>query len=107
MPLPNSGSGLPDFWSVPADALIRELQSSPAGLAEGEARCRLSPGCSRLGHGGRWSSTLALLAGQLTSLIVLVLVAAAVLSMALGQATDALIILAIVAASGLLGFWQE
>ena len=50
---------------------------------------------------------LSLLFGQFKSPIILILVFAAVLSLCLGQATDALIILAIVLASGLLGFWQE
>ena len=36
-----------------------------------------------------------------------ILVAATVLSMALGDATDGLVILLIIAASGALGFWQE
>src|SRR6266540_3417211 len=50
---------------------------------------------------------LRLLLAQFTSPIVLILVAATVLSMALGDAVDGLVILVIIAASGALGFWQE
>ena len=50
---------------------------------------------------------LSLLLAQFKSPIILILLFAAVLSLFLGEATDALIILAIVLASGLLGFWQE
>jgi P-type Mg2+ transporter len=50
---------------------------------------------------------LRLLVAQFTSPIVVILVAATVLSMALGDLSDGLIILVIVAASGALGFWQE
>ena len=48
-----------------------------------------------------------LLIAQFTSPIILILIVATVLSIALGQVTDATIILVIVLASGLLGFWQE
>ncbi|HEY7625834.1 MAG TPA: HAD-IC family P-type ATPase, partial [Ilumatobacteraceae bacterium] len=44
---------------------------------------------------------------QFTSPIILILVGATVLSIALGDITDGAIILAIIVASGLLGFWQE
>src|SRR5690606_7235186 len=39
--------------------------------------------------------------------IILLLLIAAVLSIFLGEATDAVIIIAIIGVSGLLGFWQE
>ena len=53
------------------------------------------------------TSVLGLFLGQFTSPIVLLLIAAAVISVFLHDATDATIILTIVLASGLLGFWQE
>ena len=56
---------------------------------------------------GRGTNALFLLLAQFKSPIILILLFAAVLSLFLGEATDALIILAIVLASGLLGFWQE
>ena len=61
---------------------------------------------SRLGAHGR-TGTLRLLVGQFSSPISLLLIAAAVISIFLHDGTDALIILTIVLASGLLGFWQE
>ncbi len=53
---------------------------------------------------------MALLSRQFTSPIILILLGAALLSLLsllLDSLTDALIILAIVLMSGLLGFWQE
>lgn len=44
---------------------------------------------------------------QFTSPIILLLIAAALLSFVLHDSTDAFIILGIVVVSGLLGFWQE
>ena len=48
-----------------------------------------------------------LLLAQFTSPILLILVVATVLSMALGDLVDGMIIILILLASGLLGFWQE
>jgi P-type Mg2+ transporter len=77
------------------------------GLSNVEAARRLArDGRTRVdvarGHRG-----LRLLLAQFTSPIVLILIAATVLAMALGDLADGLIILAIIAASGALGFWQE
>ena len=55
----------------------------------------------------RWTQVLSLLIAQFKSPIILILLLAAGLSLFLGEVTDASIILAIVLASGLLGFWQE
>lgn len=62
----------------------------------------------RVGDFGRLrTSRLSLLARQFRSPIILLLSAAALLSVFLGETTDSLIILAVVAISGLLGFVQE
>ena len=56
---------------------------------------------------GRRRRARRLLLSQFTSPIVLILIGATALSMALGEVADATIILAIVLASGAIGFWQE
>jgi Mg2+-importing ATPase len=99
--------GLSDFWSLPLEELLHRLGSSPQGVSAEEARRKLSGGRSRLSTDGRGSHALSLLMVQFTSPIVLILLFAALLSLFLGEATDAVIILSIVLASGLLGFWQE
>lgn len=53
------------------------------------------------------NSTVRLLLKQFTSPIVLILIAATVVSMFVGDVTDGIIILAIILPSGLLSFWQE
>jgi Mg2+-importing ATPase len=79
----------------------------PSGLSGAEAARRLA----RDGHNRievvRGHRTLRLLLSQFTSPIVLILIAATVLAMVLGDLLDGVIILIIVAASGALGFWQE
>ena len=55
----------------------------------------------------RHNSPAKLLARQFTSPIILILIAATLLSMFLGDVVDGAIILAIIVPSGLLSFWQE
>lgn len=92
------------FWSVELEDELRRLASGPRGLSGVEARRRL--GVRALAPSPRFNH-LVLLLSQFKSPIVLILVAAAGLSAAAGQTTDASIILAIVLGSGLVGFWQE
>jgi P-type Mg2+ transporter len=95
------------FWSLSAAALLRELQTSAAGLTSAEAQERLARyGLNRLKAKSR-SDSLTLFLGQFKSPIILILLFAAALSLFLGDASDASIIIAIVFVSGLLGFWQE
>lgn len=77
------------------------------GLSTGEAAKRLAAdGPNQILERQRRRG-LQLLTAQFTSPIILILVAATVVSMALGDVQDGGIILAIVLASGALGFWQE
>ena len=95
------------FWAREPEELLAALQASPDGLTGKEAAARLArDGPNTVGHprrAGGWR----LLLSQFTSPIILVLVAATVLSAVLGDVTDGAIILVIILASGLLGFWQE
>jgi len=95
------------FWSLPLDGLLAATGAGADGLPADEAARRLArdgPNTIEVAHPHRG---LRLLLTQFTSPIVLILVAATVLAMVLGDLTDGSIILVIVAASGALGFWQE
>jgi P-type Mg2+ transporter len=95
------------FWSLTADQVLQQLQSSVNGLSPQDAKQRLIKyGANNLKQ-QRKSSVIGLLINQFKSPIVLILIFAAVLSIFLRDAADAIIILAIVLVSGLLGFWQE
>jgi Mg2+-importing ATPase len=95
------------WWSVSVADVAQALESGNAGLSADEAARRLQLyGANTIGRASH-TGPLALLWRQLGSPIVLILIAAAMLSFALHDATDGFIILAIVAASSLLGFWQE
>ncbi len=102
------------FWSTPVEDLLTGLGLPPdpavgleAGLDETEAVRRLAADGPNSLHPSTRHRGLRLLVAQFESPIVLILVGATVLSMVLGDTTDGLIILAIILASGGLGFWQE
>jgi Mg2+-importing ATPase len=106
-PWPPRPSDQPPFWSVPAEALLRALDTTEAGLASAEAAVRRARfGANTLAERRR-SDVPTLLLRQFTTPIILILMAAAALSAALHDPTDGAIILVIVVVSGLLGFWQE
>jgi Mg2+-importing ATPase len=97
-------SGSPD----PALAAATPAASiSAAGLTSAEAARRLrADGPNALGSAGR-RGLLAVLVGQFASPLVLILVAASLISLAVGDRVEAAIILTIVASSAALGFVQE
>ncbi|MFI7307186.1 magnesium-translocating P-type ATPase [Micromonospora aurantiaca] len=94
------------FWAGPLPQAVAAVGASTAGLTGERAAALLREhGPNRVDAGARrgWR----LLLSQFTSPIILILIAATVLSMAVGDLIDGAIILVIVAASGGLGFWQE
>ncbi len=97
----------PAFWSIPAADLLKQLETTPQGLTEAEARERLKRYGANSLTPPKQTRTLSLLLSQFTSPIILILLVAAGLSFFLRDPTDTLIILIIILASGLLGFWQE
>lgn len=97
----------PAFWSMSADALCGVLETSPRGLSSSAAAAsRARYGSNRLSS-QRPSGTLVALLSQFRNPLVLILIGAATLSLFLGDAINAGIILVIVGLSSGLGFWQE
>ncbi|MEK0182020.1 HAD-IC family P-type ATPase [Microcoleus anatoxicus] len=95
------------FWSLSTDTVLQQTHSTAAGLSHADAKQRLSQyGANSLKQIHK-SSAFMMLLNQFKSPIILILILAAVLSIFLKDAADAIIIIAIVLISGLLGFWQE
>lgn len=93
------------FWSVESDRLLARLGTSERGLTAAEADTRLRQ-ARRLRP--RRQSAWSLLVDQFKSPIMVLLFGSAVLSFTLIEdVTNGVIILLILLASGLLGFWQE
>jgi Mg2+-importing ATPase len=95
------------FWNMTADDLIHQLKTTLNGLSTAEADRRLAEFESKNITSKKKISTVMLLLRQFKSPLILILIFAAILSLFLHDRTDSLIILSIVLASGILGFWQE
>ncbi len=95
---------LENFWSIDVDELFRRLGSGPHGLTAAEARKRLGT-VRPLGR--RVNSDLNLFGRQFKSPIIVLLLCAAIVSAALEEVTESLIVVSIVMASAVLGWWQE
>jgi Mg2+-importing ATPase len=92
-------------WSYPSCWPI--LGSRRTGLSTGEATSRLQQyGLNRLADEHKVQAATRL-ARQFASPLVLILIFGASISLILREWTEALIILAIVLGSTMLGFWQE
>src|SRR5512136_26239 len=95
------------YWSEPAETLLHTLNSSPGGLVSGEAAGRLEEAGPNSLETHKRSTPLGLFLNQFKSPIVLILLAATIISAFVHDWTDALIILAIVVGSAVLSFSQE
>ena len=92
-------------WSV--DEALTALQSSPRGLTEAEATRRLEQyGLNRLDPPVP-ASALRILRDQLTGVVVLLLVVAAVVSLVLGDRMEAIAIAAVLVINTVIGFSTE
>lgn len=102
-----SGADIEFSWSVPPDDLCRRLNTDRNGLTIAEAKRRLRVyGPNRL-KTSRKTDAATLLAAQFKSPLILILLVAVVLSFLFNESIDAVIIIAIVLLSSVLGFWQE
>jgi len=96
------------FWhSLPSREVISELGSDPSGLREEEAKSRIGRfGYNELEREKKPSPAVIFLR-QFKNVLVVILLAATLISFALGETVDAVVILGIVFAVALLGFFQE
>src|SRR5450631_2624588 len=104
---PLSPTSLNTFWCLGSGDALQLLSCTDKGLSEPAAEERLKQyGPNTLKAGSR-STPILLFLTQFKSPLTLLLIAAACLSMSLGDITDAVIILVIILISSYLGFWQE
>lgn len=96
-----------DFWSQSLESVLGQLKTRKEGLSSDEADERLSIFGLNILKPKRKTDVYSLLLKQFNNPLILILIFAAVLSFFLRDPADAIIILIIVIASGLLGFWQE
>src|ERR1700722_2919741 len=104
---PAISSPLDSFWSLSSKDALQQLSCSDNGLSASTAEERLDTYGPNTLKGASHASAIMLFLSQFKSPITLLLIAAALLSIGLGDLTDALIILIIILISSFLGFWQE
>ncbi len=98
---------LDNFWNLDSKVALQMLSCSDNGLSAATAADRLKTYGPNSLKGTSHSSGILLFLSQFKSPITLLLIASALLSMGLGDLTDAVIILIIILISSFLGFWQE
>jgi len=102
------------YWSKPIGECLKKCsidldpqQYQENGLISKEASDRLLKYGKNLLGSKTKTNLISLLASQFKSPIIIIFIFTSILSYFLGQIEDALIIIIIVVASGILGFWQE
>ncbi|RXA19916.1 calcium-transporting P-type ATPase, PMR1-type [Methanosarcina sp. MSH10X1] len=95
------------FYDEAADAVLKTLNTSETGLSSGETENRLEKyGKNELKEEEK-TSVVKLFLSQFKSFLILILMAAALVSAFLGELVDAFVILFTVILAGVLGFVQE
>lgn len=84
-----------------------ELKTEPSGLSGAEAQSRLQQHGKNVLQAKKKKSPLAMFLAQFVDFMILVLIAAAVVSGVIGELTDAIVILSIVVINAVIGFVQE
>ena len=87
-PLQRASDAAPAYWSIPAEALLAQLDTRISGLSSGEARARLDDVGANAIRAGRGASALAAFARQFRSPLVLILIFAAVVSGIVGEGSE-------------------
>jgi len=95
------------WHNQPSEVVMRHLGSNSAGLSSEEAAKRLAADGPNELTEGRRISPFQILLSQFKSLIIWILIVAGTISGVLGDAIDAIAILAIVVLNAVIGFYQE
>ena len=96
-----------DFYKMTSNEAMRETGTPPEGLTSEEAKKRLDKyGKNELAESGKRSAA-AVFFGQYRDFLVIILIIAAVVSIALGDVESSIVILAVVTLNAILGTVQE
>src|SRR5581483_320152 len=95
------------WHTQPVPEILAALDTSPHGLSAAEAARRLAADGPNELRRGETISPIWIFLGQFSSLVVWVLLGAAVVSAAVGELADGIAIFAIVVLNAVIGFFQE
>jgi Ca2+-transporting ATPase len=96
-----------DWHNLSAEETLSKIGSAPRGLSEEEARKRLEKFGPNEIIETRKISTFKIFLSQFKNALIIILLAAVIISAAIGEIVDAIIIFIIVSFAALLGFVQE
>lgn len=95
------------YWQYEWKEVMQQLQTSENGLSEQEAAKRSATAAGRKKARPQFVKDILLFLSQFKSPLVLLLVAAVILSALLGEKTDVIIITVVLLATGIMSFFQE
>ena len=108
MPHPDQRLQAPDvYWSLPAAKVLAQLGSGPERAVPARSQRRLRRHGANALAAAKRHTALGLLVNQFKNPLVLILIAASIISLVAAEWVDAGVVLAIVLGSTLLGFAQE
>ncbi|HET6539180.1 MAG TPA: cation-translocating P-type ATPase [Chryseolinea sp.] len=95
------------YHTQPVSEIEKAFKANAEGLSSAEAKQRLETDGPNLLEAKKKKTILKILTSQLTDFMILILIAAAVISGIVGDVTDTIVILAIVVINAIVGFIQE
>ena len=100
-------AALDTYWTLSTDHILSALHTTRTGIQQADAESRLKQYGPNTLKAKRQATAFGLLLSQFKSPLVLILIFASIVSAFVGEWTDAIIILAVVIGSTMLGFVQE
>ena len=104
---PEANATLETYWALTTEQLIAALHTTDNGIQQTDAESRIKQYGLNVLKAQRRTTTFGLLLSQFKSPLVLILIFASIVSAFVGEWTDAIIVLAVVIGSTMLGFVQE
>ncbi len=104
---PKTGETAAAYWTQTPEQLIATLKTTDNGIQQSDAENRIKQYGLNALKAQRRTTALGLLLSQFKSPLVLILIFASIVSAFVGEWTDAIIVLAVVIGSTMLGFVQE
>ena len=98
---------MPTFYQLNQEELFQQLKTSPTGLANDAIAALQNEHGKNVLEEAEQKSRWSILLSQFTDIMIIILLVAAVISFAVGEHTDAYVILAIILGNAWMGYSQE
>lgn len=98
---------MPSYYQIEAEEVMHELASTYQGLSSAEVTRRQAESGLNMLVTAKQRSKWAILLGQFKDVMIMILIAAAVISFFVGEHVDAYVIIGIIIANAVIGFLQE